>query len=147
MEAEVGKDLDWSRVHFLGRLPYEDYQKVVQISRCHLYLTMPFVLSWSLLEAMSMEATIVGSDVAPVRETITHGETGLLFDFFDPEALADQVIDVLADPAKYAHLGPAARKHVVATYDFLTKCLPEHVAQMNELVPEDKWIKLPLDLG
>jgi len=147
MEAEVGKDLDWSRVHFLGRLPYDDYQKVVQISRCHLYLTMPFVLSWSLLEAMSMEATIVGSDVAPVRETITHGETGLLFDFFDPEALADQVIDVLADPAKYAHLGPAARKHVVATYDFLTKCLPEHVAQMNELVPEDKWIKLPLDLG
>lgn len=144
MEAEVGKDVDWSRVHFLGRLPYGDYQKIVQISRCHLYLTMPFVLSWSLLEAMSMEATIIGSDVAPVREAITHGKTGLLVDFFNPDALADQVADVLADPAKYAHLGPAARKHVVETYDFLTRCLPEHIAQMNELVPEEKRIKLPL---
>lgn len=143
MEAEVGQDVDWSRVHFLGKLPYGDYQKVIQISRCHLYLTMPFVLSWSLLESMAMEATIVASDVAPVREAITHGETGLLFDFFQPEALADQVIDVLADPEKFAHLGPAARKHVVKTYDFLTKCLPEHIAQMNALVPEDKRIKLP----
>ncbi|MBQ0804856.1 MAG: glycosyltransferase family 4 protein [Sulfitobacter sp.] len=144
MEAEVGKDVDWSRVHFLGKLPYEDYQKIVQISRCHLYLTMPFVLSWSLLESMAMEATIVASDVAPVREAITHGETGLLCDFFNPAALADQVIDVLAAPAKYAHLGPAARKHVVQTYDFLTKCLPEHIAQINDLVAADKRIKLPL---
>ena len=147
MEAEVGSDVDWSRVHFLGKLPYEDYQKIVQISRCHLYLTMPFVLSWSLLESMSMEATIVASDVTPVREAISHGETGLLCDFFDPTALADQVVDVLSTPAKYAHLGPAARKHVVKTYDFITKCLPEHISQINELVPTDKRIKLPLEQG
>ena len=143
MEAEVGHDVDWDRVHFLGQLPYSDFRKVVQISRCHIYLTMPFVLSWSLLEAMSMEATVVASDVAPVREAITHGKTGMLVDFFDPQALAAQVVDVLAKPADYAHLGPAARAHVVETYDFLTRCLPEHIAQINALVPAEKRIAMP----
>ncbi|MGR3467037.1 MAG: glycosyltransferase, partial [Shimia sp.] len=135
MEAEVGDRVDWDRVHFLGQVPYPSFQQIVQLSRCHIYLTMPFVLSWSLLESMSMQATIVASDVAPVREAITHGETGLLVDFFDPEALAAQVADVLARPSAYAHLGPAARKHVIATYDFETVCLPRHLAEMNALVP------------
>lgn len=143
MEAEVGGQVDWDRVHFLGQLPYSDFKKVVQISRCHIYLTMPFVLSWSLLEAMSMQATVVASDVAPVREAITHGETGLLVDFFDPQALAAQVVDVLAKPREYAHLGGAARAHVVETYDFLTRCLPEHIAQINALVPANKCIEVP----
>lgn len=142
MEREVGHLIDWDRVHFLGQVPYGDYKKIVQISRCHIYLTMPFVLSWSLLESMAMQATVVASDVAPVREAITHGETGLLVDFLKPEALAAQVSEVLADPAKFAHLGRAARKHVVQEYDFLTKCLPEHVAQINALVPEDRRIRL-----
>ncbi|MGR3617167.1 MAG: glycosyltransferase family 4 protein [Paracoccaceae bacterium] len=143
MEDEVGENVDWSRVHFLGRVPFNKYQEIIQISQCHLYLTMPFVLSWSLLETMSMQATIVATDVAPVREAITHGETGLLVDFFDVEALADQVIDVLANPKTYAGIGPAARAHVVEKYDFLTRCLPEHLKQMNALVPADKRIPLP----
>ncbi len=143
MEAEVGKGVDWDRVHFLGQVPYPDYQKLVQISRCHIYLTMPFVLSWSLLESMSMGATIVASDVAPVREAITHGENGLLVDFFDHDALAAQVIDVVKRPKDFEHLGIAARKHVVENYDFLTKCLPEHIAQINALVPSEKQIKIP----
>lgn len=143
MEAEVGDRVDWSRVHFLGQVPYDAYQKLIQISRCHIYLTMPFVLSWSLLESMSMQATIVASDVAPVREAITHGETGMLVDFFDPDALAAQVVDVLARPDAYAHLGPNARAHVVKTYDFLSVCLPEHLRQINALVPADKAIALP----
>ena len=142
MEAEVGKDVDWDRLHFLGRIPYPDYQSLIQLSRCHVYLTMPFVLSWSLLESMSMGATIVASDVAPVREAINHGETGLLVDFFDTKALADQVIEVLAAPDRFAHLGQAARAHVIREYDFLTRCLPEHIAQINALVPEDKRIAL-----
>jgi glycosyltransferase involved in cell wall biosynthesis len=104
---------------------------------------MPFVLSWSLIEAMSMEATIVASDVEPVREALTHGETGLLVDFHDPDAIAAQVIDVLKNPAAFAHLGPAARAHAVREYDFLTKCLPEHLAQINALVPAEKRIALP----
>ncbi|MEM9968398.1 MAG: glycosyltransferase family 4 protein [Pseudomonadota bacterium] len=143
MEAEVGKDLDWSRVHFLGRVPYADYQKIIQISRCHVYLTMPFVLSWSLLEAMSMEATIVSSDVAPVREAVTHEETGLLVDFFDVQVLADQVIHVLAEPERFAQLGRQARQHAIENYDFLTRCLPVHLAQINALVPLEKRIALP----
>lgn len=143
MEAEVGHLLDWDRLHFLGQVPYEDYQKIIQISTCHIYLTMPFVLSWSLLESMAMGATIVASDVAPVREAMVDGETGLLVDFFDPEDLADQVIDVLAAPEDFAHLGVAARQHVVETYDFLTVCLPEHIKQINALVPDDIKIKAP----
>ena len=134
MEAELGERVDWSRVHFLGRVPYDSLCQIIQISRCHIYLTMPFVLSWSLLESMAMQATVVAADVAPVREAITHGETGLLVDFFDPAALAAQVAEVLAQPEKFAHLGPAARAHVVQEYDFLTRCLPEHIAQINALV-------------
>jgi glycosyltransferase involved in cell wall biosynthesis len=143
MEAEVGKDVDWDRVHFFGQVPFSEYQKLIQISRCHIYLTMPFVLSWSLLESMSMGAIIVASDVDPVREAITHGETGLLVDFFDHDAVAQQVIDVVSNPKDFAHIGKAARDHVVETYDFLTKCLPEHIAQINALVPEDRRINLP----
>lgn len=143
MEAEVGDQLDWSRLHFLGRIPYPDYQKLIQLSRCHVYLTMPFVLSWSLLESMSMGATIVASDVAPVREAVTHGQTGLLVDFFDREALARQVIDVLAKPDDFSDLGQTARAHVIQEYDFLTKCLPEHIAQINALVSAEKHIKMP----
>lgn len=143
MEAEVGHLLDWDRLHFLGQVPYEDYKRIIQISRCHIYLTMPFVVSWSLLESMAMEATIVASDVAPVREVMTHGETGLLTDFFDHEGLAEQVAAVLENPGAYAGLGPAARARVIANYDFRTVCLPEHLRQINALVPEHIRIPLP----
>lgn len=142
MEAELGDRVDWSRVHFLGRVPYGDLCQIIQLSRCHIYLTMPFVLSWSLLEAMAMQATVVAADVAPVREAITHGKTGLLVDFFDPEALAAQVADVLVRPAEYAHIGANARAHVVREYDFLTRCLPEHIAQINRLVTTADPIRL-----
>jgi glycosyltransferase involved in cell wall biosynthesis len=143
MEAEVGSDLDWDRVHFLGQVPYEKFCEIIQLSRCHIYLTMPFVLSWSLLEAMSMQATVVASDVAPVREAMSHGETGLLVDFFDPDALAARVADVLASPEDYAHLGVAARAHVVENYDFLTRCLPVHIARINSLLPAHKQLRVP----
>lgn len=89
-----------------------------------------------------MGVTVVAANVAPVREAITHGETGMLVDFHDPQALAAQVVEVLGAPEKYAHLGVAARAHVIKEYDFLTKCLPEHIAQINALVPEEKRIKM-----
>lgn len=142
MEAELGDQVDWSRVHFLGKVPYDDLCRIIRISRCHIYLTMPFVLSWSLLEAMSMQATVVAANVAPVREAVRHGATGMLVDFFDPTALADQVTDVLDNPGAYAHLGPAARAHVLENYDFLSRCLPEHIAQINALVPAAKRITI-----
>ena len=143
MEAEVGDQMNWEKVHFLGQVPYANYQNIIQVSSCHIYLTMPFVMSWSLLEAMSMQATVVASDVDSVREAVTHGETGILVDFFDSDALAAQVTDVLANHADYAHIGPNARKHVIATYDFMTVCLPEHLKQINALVPKSKRIDLP----
>lgn len=143
MEREVGHLIDWERVHFLGKVPYEAFRRIIQISRCHIYLTVPFVLSWSALEAMSMGATLVASDVAPVREAITHGKTGLLVDFFNPQALADQVTDVLRNPSDYAHIGPAARKHIVENYDFESKCLPVHLEKINSLVPHLPPIEAP----
>jgi glycosyltransferase involved in cell wall biosynthesis len=134
MEREVGDRIDWDRVHFLGRVPYASYRSILQISRCHVYLTVPFVLSWSLLEAMSMGATVVASDVAPVREVMEHGKTGLFVDFFDPPALARQVAEVLANPGPHCDLGRNARDHVIETYDFHTRALPTHVEKINDLV-------------
>jgi len=144
MEEELGDSLDWNRVHFLGRVSYADFKQVVQVGRCHLYMSMPFVLSWSLLEAMSMQATVIGSDVAPTREVITHGENGLLVDYFDPGALADQIIDVLVNPRDYAHLAPEARARVVENYDFQTRCLPEHLRHINALTPSTKGISVDI---
>ncbi len=143
MEKEVGHMIDWDHLHFVGQVPFSDYCRIIQLSRCHIYLTMPFVLSWSFLEAMAMEATIVASDVPPVREAMRHGETGILVDFFDPEAIAKGVCGVLSDPQGHQHLGKAARRHVVEHYDFLTVCLPEHIRQINALVPADKRIEMP----
>lgn len=143
MEREIGDRVDWSRVHFLGKVPYAAYQQIIQVSRCHIYLTVPFVLSWSSMEAMSMGATIVASDTAPVREVMRHGQTAMLVDFHDHTALARQVIEVLARPGDFAHLGVAARRHMVETYDFERCCLPEHLARINSLLPRAKAIALP----
>lgn len=87
--------VDLERVHFLGKVPYDTYRKVLQVSAVHVYLTYPFVLSWSLLEAMASGGLIVGSDTAPVREVIKHGENGLLVGFFDKQALVNLILGIL----------------------------------------------------
>jgi glycosyltransferase involved in cell wall biosynthesis len=143
MERELGDRLDWGRVHMLGRVPYSAFRSIVQISRCHVYLTMPFVPSWSLLESMAMGAVVVGADVAPVRELVEDGRTGLLADFHDPGDLATKVIQVLADPAGHAELGRAARRDVIARHDFLNRCLPRHLEEMNALLPAGRRIDPP----
>src|SRR6185312_2943528 len=101
MLAELDGRLDLSRVHFLGTIPYMQYLKVLQISSAHVYLTYPFVLSWSFLEAMSAECLMIGSNTAPVREVIEDGVNGLLVDFFDVDGLADRVVEALAKPSKF----------------------------------------------
>lgn len=123
--AEVGNQLPIDRVHFLGGLTYAEYLRVIQISSCHVYLTYPFVLSWSCLEAMSVQRVVVASDTGPVREVIQHGVNGLLVDFFDVPSLAKQVVDVLAAPENYEALGNCARETVVQKYDLRSKCLPQ----------------------
>ncbi|MGV6839549.1 MAG: glycosyltransferase [Planktomarina sp.] len=133
MLDELRGQLDMSRIHFMGRVPYQTFQQIVQISRCHVYLTMPFVLSWSFLESMSMEATVVAADVGPVREVVDHGRNGFLVDFFDPEALANQVVDVLAHQKSVQGIGAAARKTVECRYDFNKVCLPRHAQEINNL--------------
>jgi len=114
---EVSSRIDLARVHFLPPLPYGDYVSLLQVSRVHVYLTFPFVLSWSFIEAMATGCTIVGSDTPPVREAIEHGQNGLLTPFHDPSALAEKVVGVLADPVSYASLGKAARATALARYD------------------------------
>lgn len=143
MEREVGERIDWSRVHFLGRVPYRAFLDVLRISRCHVYLTAPFVPSWSLLEAMALGTTIVASDVAPVREVSGNGAAALLVPYPDAAALARQVVDVLRTPARYRDLGHAARAHVRDHYDFRTRTLPVHLERMNALLPTDRRIAAP----
>jgi len=120
-------DKDWARVHFPGRVPYGAFIRLLQVTRVHVYLTYPFVLSWSLLEAMSCGAPVVASDTAPVREVIRDGETGLLVDFFDGDALVAAVDGLLDDSAKRAALGGAARRHIVESCDLETVCLPRQL--------------------
>ena len=130
---EVKDQLDLSRVHFVGRLAYPDFVQLMQLSRAHVYLTYPFVLSWSLLEAMSMGCAIVASDTAPVREVIEDGAQGLLVGFFDQARLVDRICEVLDDPALAARLGVAARERVVERYDLATRCLPAQLDWVRQV--------------
>lgn len=126
-------DLDWARVHFLGNLPYSSFIPLLQVSRVHVYLTYPFVLSWSLLEAMSLGCTIVASDTQPLREAIVEGSTGRLVDFFDPAALSRTVDELLSDPDQRAALSEAARAHACAQYDLHDVCLPRQLQWVHGL--------------
>ena len=123
-QSEVQAAVDWSRVHFLGQIQYERYIRVLQVSMAHVYLTYPFVLSWSMLEAMSAGCLIVGSSTPPVQEVITHGHDGLLTDFFDANALANTLADVLDKPKAFEGLRQQARETVMRRYDLKTVCLP-----------------------
>ena len=100
--------LDAARTHFLGRVPYAQFLRVLQVSAAHVYLTYPFVLSWSLLEAMACGVPIVGSDTAPVREVI-HGENGRLVGFFDGVALEQAVLEMLGDTKAQLHMRARAK--------------------------------------
>lgn len=124
---------DWQRVHFLGQLPPEQYLAVLQLSAVHVYLTYPFVLSWSMLEAMSVGCALVASDTAPVRELIHHNSNGVLVNFFDHQALAQAVCELLADEPRRRVLGVNARAHVLAGYDLRAVCLPRQLKWVDAL--------------
>ncbi len=122
--SEVQDKLDMSRVHFTGKVAYDDFVRLMQITRAHCYLTVPFVLSWSMLEAMSAGALVVGSRTAPVEELIEDRVDGRLVDFFDRDGIAETLIDSLANPDAYAPLRAAARAKILRDYDLKRMCLP-----------------------
>jgi glycosyltransferase involved in cell wall biosynthesis len=108
---------DMSRLHFTGRLSVPDYLTVLHASSVHVYLTYPFILSWSLLEAMACGCLIVGSDTSPVREVIENNVNGLLVDFFSPSAIADRVVEALEDHERMSIIKTQARNTILAKYD------------------------------
>jgi glycosyltransferase involved in cell wall biosynthesis len=123
--------IDLSRVHFLGHVAYQRYLKVLQISTAHIYLTVPFVLSWSMLEAMSAQCLLIASDTQPVTEVIVDGRNGLLVDFFSPQAIADAVDAVCTHPDQMQAIRFAARQTVLHSYT-----IENGIAGYNALLAE-----------
>lgn len=126
-------DEDWQRVYFLGNIPYQYFIPLLQLSTVHVYLTYPFVLSWSLLEAMSVGCAIVASDTQPLHEAIKQDETGRLVNFFDVAAVANEVCGLLDDPSARQRLGENARQFAKANYDLKTVCLPRQISWVEGL--------------
>lgn len=124
-QAELGDRVDWSRVHFVGRVSYRHYLGLLQISAAHVYLTYPFVLSWSLMEAMAASCCVIASRTAPVEEVIVDGETGMLVDFFDASALAQAIEQACGRRAEMEAMRRRARELIVDRYDLHRICLPE----------------------
>jgi glycosyltransferase involved in cell wall biosynthesis len=123
---EVRDRIDPQRVHFTGLLSYADYLRVLQVSSAHVYLTYPFVLSWSLIEALSAGCLVIGSDTAPVREVID-GRNGILVPFFDVEALVGRVVEALAHQQRFTELRAQARRTVLERFDLKRLCLPAYL--------------------
>jgi len=124
------------RIHWFGWQQYDDFLKILKISQAHLYLTYPFVLSWSMIEAMSAGCLVVGSRTAPVEEAIKHGHNGLLFDFFDHKELADRIDEIFNSPNRLNELRLNARKTAVDRYS-ITKLLPMHIELINDIAKGD----------
>lgn len=122
---EVRDQLDMSRVHFVNQVPYRSLISLLRISSAHVYFTYPFVLSWSMIEAMSVGALVIGSNTPPVAEVIQSGQNGMLVDFFKPAELANAVCDALARPSEYEQMRCAARQTVIERYDYNRVCLPQ----------------------
>jgi glycosyltransferase involved in cell wall biosynthesis len=142
---ELQGSLDLARVHFLGRVPYSTFIKVLQISRVHVYLTYPFVLSWSMLEAMSAGCLIVGSRTPPVEEVIRDCGNGVLVDFFSPGEIADRVVEALQDPHAHDSIRRNARQTVIDEYDLRTVCLPAHLHLLVALARQSHGPKRTVD--
>jgi glycosyltransferase involved in cell wall biosynthesis len=121
-------------VHFLGMLDHRSYLNLLQISSVHVYLTYPFVLSWSLIEAMSCGCLIVGSATPPVLEVMRDGENGLTVDFFDHQRLAARVEAALESPREMQVLRRGARETALARYDLRRVLLPRWLALFDDLI-------------
>lgn len=119
-------DLDMNRVHFVGTLPYNEYKKFLQVSSVHVYLTYPFILSWSILDAMSVGCCVIASNTAPVLEVIEDNYNGLLTDFFNVDELVEKIEYSLDNKEKMQQIRQNARQSVIEKYD-LAKVVPQQV--------------------
>lgn len=128
---EVRDRIDLNRVHFLGKVPYPQFVALMQVSRAHAYLTYPFVLSWSMLEAMAAGAHVVASSAAPVAEVIEDGVNGTLVDFFDVPGWSRALTAALSEPDRFAPRRLAARRTVLERYDLHGICLPRMIAYVE----------------
>lgn len=126
-------NLDMNRVHFVGKLPYEDYVSLLQVSSAHVYATYPFVLSWSILDAMACGACVIASSTQPVLEVIENNKNGLLFDFSSVEHLVKRVEFALTNPEKVKQIKENARKTVVEKYD-KNILVPQHIEFIKEFI-------------
>jgi glycosyltransferase involved in cell wall biosynthesis len=131
--SELDGSLDLSRIHFLGKVPYSTYLQVLRVSKAHVYLTYPFVLSWSMLESMSAGCLVIGSRTPPVVEVVEHGVNGLLVDFFSSREVAAAVIEALEDRRAHDHIRRAARLTIVTRYDLKRICLPGQLGLVERI--------------
>ncbi|MCS6890296.1 MAG: glycosyltransferase family 4 protein [Rhodovarius sp.] len=144
---ELAGQIDLSRVHFVGRIPYGQLLALFRVSAAHLYLTYPFVLSWSVLEAMACGAAVLASATAPVEEVLREGENGLLVDFFDSEGIAERLAAMLADQEGLRPLREAARRSVVERYDLTAVCLPRQIALIEDVARTGRSLAGPAAQG
>jgi glycosyltransferase involved in cell wall biosynthesis len=133
MLQEVGDRLDLTRVHFLGMIDYLEYLKLLQVSSVHVYLTYPFVLSWSFIEAMACGCLLIASDTPPVLEVLRDGDNGLTVDFFAHRRLANRIEAALAEPEKMKRMRKAARATVLRQFDLNGLLLPRWMALFDDL--------------
>ena len=134
MLQELGAKLDLTRVHFVGMLDYHAYLSLLQVSSAHVYLTYPFVLSWSFIEAMACGCLIIGSSTPPVLEVLRDGKNGLAVDFFKPRQLANRIEAALAEPLAMQALRKAARATAVQHFDLHGVLLPRWIGLFDDLV-------------
>jgi len=127
--AEMAPNIDLSRVFFAGHIDYTDYVKLLQVSAAHVYLTYPFVASWSLREALATGCAIIASDTEPVREFVCHEQNGLLVPFHNPTAIGNNIVRMLSDADLSAHLRAGARTFAEARLDNR-----EHIVCLDALV-------------
>jgi glycosyltransferase involved in cell wall biosynthesis len=134
MLSELGSSIDLNRVHFLGQVDYQTYLSVLQVSSAHVYLTYPFVLSWSFIEALACGCLVIGSNTAPVLEVLEDRVNGLGVDFFSPEDIADRVEEVLTHKNRMQSLRQAARKLAVSKFDLTRKALPQWDQLLEDMI-------------
>lgn len=130
LKDELEGQLDWNRIYAPGAISYNKFIQAMQISAVHVYFTYPFVLSWSLLEAMACGALVIGSATEPVKEVISNGKNGLLVDFHDQEALIETASHVLLDPNHYKPLREEARRTIKERYRLET-CVKKQLALID----------------